>query len=304
MEKKLLNSENGQVIIFVSLILTAVLATLALVVDIGDLYLAKRKLQTAVDAAALAAAMQLAENKGETEALQAAREYLAKNYASAQMTSFNVQANSVEVRAKSDVSQAFSRLLGYKSLNISAQAQARYQVAVKVSRLVPFIVPYQQVFSHVGPEKATDFEFGADRPLNSDGTTENAQKAFFWLTDFNSQSGGTPDFYDWIVNGYPQEVAVGTLANGEGVRSSLAEALNERLKRDPTLILPVYDYTENSGSNGLYHVVGFVEFYLQGFKLNGQPKTVTGYFTEGTVAPGAGGEGAADLGVRAVWLSQ
>jgi Flp pilus assembly protein TadG len=302
--KKMVLPEKGQVIILVSILLSVLLATLALVVDVGELYLAKRKLQAACDAASLAAAVELAENKNEQAALDKAKDYLAKNYASATLTGFSVTGTSIQVKAKTKVASAFSRLFGYQDIAVAAKATASFGTAAKVSRLVPFIVPYQQVISHIGPTQAGEFEFGDDRPLTPEGTVEKEQKGFFWLTDFNSQSGGTPDFADWIVNGYPGEVAVGSLANGEGVRSALKSALEQRLSRDRTLILPVYDYTENSGSNGIYHVIGFVEFYLQDFKLNGQPKTISGYFTNGTVTPGASGAEALDLGVKTVWLQE
>lgn len=302
--KNIILQEKGQVIILVSVLLSVLLATLALVVDIGEVYLAKRKLQAACDSASLAAAVELAENKNEQTALGKAKDYLVKNYPSATLVSFNVTGTRVQVKAKTKVASAFSRLLGYQDIAVAAKATASFGTAAKVSHLVPFIVPYQQVVNHIGLNQAGEFEFGADRPLSPDGKVEKAQQGFFWLTDFNSQSGGTPDFATWIVNGYPGEVAVGSLANGEGVRSTLKSALEQRLSRDPTLILPVYDYTENSGSNGVYHVIGFAEFYLQGFNLSGQPKTVSGYFTNGTVTPGASGSEAVDLGVKTVWLKE
>lgn len=299
-----LQPEAGQVIVLVAVTMSALLAMMALVIDVGDLYLAKRNLQAAVDAASLASAIELAESQDGQKALAKAEEYLHRNYQPAVLTVFNIRGSSTEVKAKVKVDSAFSRLFGYQNVGISAKAVASYGTAEKVARLVPFIVPYQQVVNHIGASNAAVFEFGEDRPLSQEGKVDTAQKGFFWLTDFNSQSGGTPDFAAWIVNGYPEEVAVGDLANGEGVRSALKTALEQRLAKDPTIVLPVYDYTQKSGSNGTYHVIGFVEFYMQGFNLSGQPKTITGYFTNGTVTAGAGGQGAVDLGVKAVWLSE
>jgi uncharacterized repeat protein (TIGR01451 family) len=143
----------------------------------------------------------------------------------------------------------------------------------------------------------------AGRKYNT-STTGAAQKGFFWLSDFDAGSGGTPDYAYWIENGYPKEVGVGHLANGEGVKAALRAALENRLSSDPSVVLPVYDYTERGGSPGMYHVVGFAEFILTSFDLTGSPKTITGYFTDGTVVAGAGGgtPPEADFGIRAVWL--
>jgi uncharacterized repeat protein (TIGR01451 family) len=143
----------------------------------------------------------------------------------------------------------------------------------------------------------------AGRKYNA-STTGAAQKGFFWLSDFDAQSGGTPDYAYWIENGYPREVGVGSTANGEGVRSALKAAMDARLASDPSVVLPIYDYTEGGGSPGTYHVVGFAEFVLTSFDLSGSPKSVTGYFTDGTVAAGAGGGTLPDVdfGIKAVWL--
>lgn len=135
-------------------------------------------------------------------------------------------------------------------------------------------------------------------------TTGGAQKGFFWLSDFDAGSGGTPDYAYWIESGYPTEVGVGQIANGEGVKAALKAAMENRLSSDASVVLPLYDYTEGGGSPGKYHVVGFVEFVLTSFDLTGSPKTVTGYFTDGTVVAGAGGgtPPQVDFGIKAVWL--
>ena len=137
----------------------------------------------------------------------------------------------------------------------------------------------------------------------AEASTAGAQLGFFWLTDFNQGSQGTQDFADWIINGYPGAVGVGDLANGTGTRAALKSAMATRIATDPSVILPLYDRTENGGSNGTYHVVGFAEFVITDFEFTGNPKSVTGYFTNGTVTPGApGGPEAIDYGVRAIWL--
>ncbi len=140
-------------------------------------------------------------------------------------------------------------------------------------------------------------------------TTGAAQKGFFWLSDFDTGSGGTPDYASWIEGGYPKEVGVGHVANGEGVKAALKAALESRMPDELNpernhVVIPVYDYTEGGGSPGKYHIAGFVEFVITGFDLTGSPKTITGYFTDGTVAAGAGGGTLPDVdfGIKAVWL--
>ncbi|MDI6689327.1 MAG: hypothetical protein QME54_02770 [Actinomycetota bacterium] len=77
-----------------------------------------------------------------------------------------------------------------------------------------------------------------------------------------------------------------------------------RKEYDPSVVLPLYDYTKGGGSPGEYHIVGFAEFVVTDFDFKGNPKTITGYFTNGAVTTGAGGEEKPpyDFGICVVWL--
>lgn len=131
------------------------------------------------------------------------------------------------------------------------------------------------------------------------------QQGYFWLVDFDAGSGGVPQYEDWIRNGYPEEVEIGFLANGTGMKASLRDAVEWRMANHPKVILPLFDYTRESGHGGAYHVIGFAEFVITGVNFQGNPKGMTGYFTTGTVAAGSSGAGTPpDHGVTAIWLSE
>lgn len=130
-----------------------------------------------------------------------------------------------------------------------------------------------------------------------------SQEGYFWLSDFNGGSGGIPEYDRWIRDGFPEQVSVGMIANGEGVKASLKDAMIARVERDSSVVLPLYNFTEGGGSPGKYHVAGFAEFVITGFDFEGNPKTVTGYFTNGTVVDGvSGGQPEGYFGVDTVWL--
>lgn len=398
-----LTDSAGQVAIFVALVITALLSTTALVADMGMVYQERRQLQTAVDAAALAGAMDLAEGRGPAAAGESVTGYIAQN---ANLPGADVQVafpTGTAVRATAYMTRDtfFARLFKRNTVRIKASAIARYGAASKAYNLVPVIVPQQSVPGHIGAANEASFELGEDRPVDPlsisgsqngntvtytityvntsnkaidvsiwspipsggtyvagsataggtfDGTnarwsfsgvaagdsramsyaittsgglpnatayadsgqgrtesatTQGGQRGFFWLTDFDAGSGGVPDYDEWIVNGYPKAVGVGDLANGTGVKASLKSALDARVLKDALVVLPLFDYTEGGGHQGTYHVTGFAEFVITGFNLNGNPKTVTGYFTTGTVTPGVGGEDPpAYFGVNAVWLAE
>jgi len=398
--------EAGAVSIIAAFAIFSLLAVTALVIDIGLLYQERRQLQTAVDAAALAGAIDLAEGKGPEQAQAAAQLYVLQNsnVAPNQVSVDFPEANEISVTGTTTRNLMIAPIFGRKNSQVKASASAGFGPATSVQNLVPIIVPIEQVASHTGAGNIANFELGEDRPkeaftktaqiegdrikyiinyINSGNSAEdititdplsenatyvegsatnggiynsetrtltwtfaniapgdnrtvsfyvqapdvnntaylktssssktitagvsgnNPQRGFFWLCDFNAGSGGTPDLDSWIRSGYPEDVSVGFVANGEGVRASLNEALSARQQSDPRVVLPLYNFTEEGGSPGKYHVVGFAEFMITGFDLHGQPKAVSGYFTTGTVTAGSsdGILPTDDFGVTVVWLT-
>ncbi|MEW6189908.1 MAG: Tad domain-containing protein [Actinomycetota bacterium] len=431
-------NEKGAITILVASALAMLITVAALVVDLGLLYQERRQLQTAVDAAALAAAIDLAEGRDAEQAEVSAERYIIENtnVSPEQITIDYPGANRVRVICTTSRNLLLAKVFGVKDAPVKATATAAYDVASSVSNLVPIIVPLQSVTTHIGQENEAQFELGEDRPVESfsktatvdkntikytisyinttnksvditiedpipkgatyvkggvccgcgcsccssctcsqcggcdcecgccdrckcrccyhkgtntiawkfrdipsgerrtvsfmvttssssavmnntaylttsassetetASTSGSAQKGYFWLCDFDTGGGGTPDFDDWIRHGYPEEVSIGFVANGEGVRAALKDALSWRKEHDPSVVLPLYDYTKGGGSPGKYHIVGFAEFVITNFDLKGNPKTINGYFTNGTVTTGAGGEEKPpyDFGIFAVWL--
>jgi Flp pilus assembly protein TadG len=403
--RSLLKDEKGVAAIIVAIVMVSLIGTVAIVADIGLAYQEKSQLQTAVDAAALAAAEVLAENGTQQEAEAEATNYLQKNanVSPSQVTITYPTENTVRVFATTERNTVFASILGQNNIEVGSGATAQYELATTTNNLMPLIVPSQSVSDHIGEENEASFELGADRPLDSfsishvedgnvltytiiyintnsesidltlwaeipNGTCYNqgsasdngsfdgqhvnwsfsnvspddeiivtftvtktggnvgngkayaqtnlsqnqevaneggqSQQGFFWLADFNGGSSGVPEFEDWIINGYPEDVTVGMVAIGKGVKASLKSALQERMEKDPTVVLPLYNYTESAGGNKAYHVVGFSEFVITGINFHGHPKTISGYFTTGTVTSGSSdaSKEAEDFDVEAVQL--
>lgn len=293
--------ERGAVTVIIAVTLGALLAVSALAIDAGMLYQERRQMQTAVDAAALAAAHEMAE--GRTSSAEAvARDYVAKNTKSGAASVTVTFPSATQVRVSATISRDlfFARSFGSKKASLAAVATAGYGPAGSLSDLAPFLVPAQYIPPHIGSGNRFSFELGNDRPLPATG----GQGGYFWLCNYSGSGTGTSTYADWIVNGYPGEVSIGSVVNGTGVKDALKNAITERINENPSIIMPVYDSTENMGANGEYHVVGFAEFVITGFSFQGNPKTISGYFTNGRVAVSAGGGGTpgADFGIRTVWL--
>ncbi len=404
-----LNDESGVVIIIVGVAMVALLLSVAVVTDVGLLYQERRQLQTSTDAAALAAAMDMAEGKGSSDVISRAVDYVASN-ANVSPSQIQVdfpQGDQVRVVARTERNLFFSGLIGKESSRVAARSTAAFGAANGVAKLVPFIVPLQKIPDYTGAGNMGTFEIGQDRPVEAfsitqsisgdtitytitynntgnkseditvrnyipDGTVyvngsitnggaydppskmvswgfggvaqgdyrmmrfsvkvtsgsvssvndtaylttsgnnktvtastggSSAQRGYFWLCDFKGSGTGVPDYAEWIKNGYRDYVYAGDIANGVGVKDSLKDALGWRKGFNPNILVPVYSYTEGGGSPGKYHVVGFAEFVITGFDFSGNPKTISGYFTNGSVAKGIPGPTPSGyFGIDTVWL--
>lgn len=395
-----MRDERGAVTVITAIFISAIIAGMAIVADIGFLYQEKRQLQTAVDSATLAGIMELAEGGSQQDAEAIATIYLNKNtnVPPTQIEFTYPAENAFSVRSQTNRDIFFAKIFGIDDADVEASAVGNYGNASSVGDLVPIAVPASKIAGHIGEDNQALFEFGEDRPLdpfsiafeqvgdlvtytinyintrnnpvnleiwsplvsgasyingsassagvfdgtdvrwsfnsvaggesrtvtymvqatsnptttafanngvgqNAEASNNNAQEAFFWLTDFNGGPNGVPELADWIISGYPELVSIGNVPSGPGINSTLGSALDVRLGDKPEMILPVFDYTEGSGNNGMYHVTGFAKFVMTGFNVSGNPKSIAGYFIDGAVAPGSGAPGADDFGVQAIWLS-
>ena len=123
MGKFLFSNQKGQAVILTSAVCLLLLVMLALVVDMGNLYLQKTKLQTAVDAAALAGAQSL---PGSTaKARDAANQYMLNNGVTTTATIAFAESNTkIIVTVSQNVPTYFLRVIGTKTVAVGATATA------------------------------------------------------------------------------------------------------------------------------------------------------------------------------------
>ena len=121
-----IKNEKGQSIILVALLLVVLCGTTALVVDLSMVYVRKGQLQTAADAAALAAVHDLPNT---TTARNSAESYAMKNGVEAGHTTtttpYKGDPTKVEVVVTETVNYTFARVLGFNSKEVSARAVAQ-----------------------------------------------------------------------------------------------------------------------------------------------------------------------------------
>jgi hypothetical protein len=126
--------DSGQLMILAALSMTIIFGFLALAIDVGMMFRAKRNLQNAVDAAATGAALDYMFNYSQSMARTAASSAVSANYAPGAVVNVNFAPNIttayhntgtyLEVSATQSKSTFFMGLFGKKSLRIAARAVA------------------------------------------------------------------------------------------------------------------------------------------------------------------------------------
>ena len=132
-----LSSEQGQAIVFVTLMLVILIAVVGIVVDVGMAFRTQRRLQAAADAAALAGAQKLPDS---TAAEATARAYGASAGGTNRIGTVSVDegvstacvtsipgcrpVNTVSVTEDASIPTFFSKIVGFDSFNVRVKATA------------------------------------------------------------------------------------------------------------------------------------------------------------------------------------
>nr|WP_245168121.1 vWA domain-containing protein [Desulfobaculum xiamenense] len=128
--RRFLADARGSAAIFIAVALPALLALAGLGIDSSNLYMAHSRLQGAVDAAALAASLQLPYDPDMSRGLveQAAQEYLTENHPGAQLVSVapGTAVRSVQITARAKVDMMLLPVIGIGSETIEAKAMAGF----------------------------------------------------------------------------------------------------------------------------------------------------------------------------------
>jgi hypothetical protein len=288
--------QAGQTLALVAVLLVGLIAMLGLVLDGGNLYLHRRRMQNAADAGALAGAREMALDHGETAAHAAAQDYaVTRNKAETATVEvkYDVGNPVVSVVAQADVHMTFARLLGIDQLEVGALAEATYGTAGEGEGVVPIALPYTTTWMTYVPFILwdSDMEAGADRGwLNLDCRGD-------WLPPSCGDAGSAVE-KDWMRDGYPEAIEAETWIYGSsGVKGGVLLTAEV----GDLLILPVYDEIRRGyPGRDYYHVVTFAAFWVDVVDRTGTYKYIEGHFEAevmvGPISPFL------DFGVRSVLL--
>lgn len=276
-------SESGQVVPFTLIVmLGTLLGACALVLDVGAWFESGRKLQSVADAAALAAAQDL---PGSPSAAASDAQYYAQQNGSPLtsdpvISSTDSADDTVSISTTAQAPLFFARVLGINSATVHAHAVARVSGASQVpgdgydengtGEPIPLVLPAAAIPPASSFGQQVSISWGAGYQLGS---------GQFGILDFSQghDSGAPKDIADWIANGYPGTLGVGSYPGVNGnktMSSAVDDAMTSLATKQPTILLPVYT---SSGTS--FEVVGWAAFKVASWTKGSGTSTLTGSFT-------------------------
>lgn len=335
--------DRGAVLVWVGVSLVALLGMGAMVIDVGALYAERRELQNGADAAALAVAKDCAEGDCDGTGAYGDDEYdTAEHFANQnandgrsdvplvcgdhgdgaglapcpdppdvpeEASGWVLVDTSTRTEAGDEIEFVLAPVLDAADVGktVTARAVAAWG-PVGSATTIPLIFSTCE-FEFVGgsldppefPEGETTIHFH-DNQFDQEGTEDCA----------GSPSGGDfPGGFGWLAEEGDCEIDIdagGWVADKPG--NAVPNGCDPESWQDAEVLLPLFDETNGlSGSNGEYHVAGFVGFRITGYRFSGadwnssctgNDRCIHGYFTRIVSADGWIGGGGGDYGARAV----
>jgi Flp pilus assembly protein TadG len=306
-----LKSERGQALVLFAGALVMCMGMAAFVLDAGNWFRDKRRLQGTVDAAALAGAQQLPDDPGAASAQ--ASSYANKNggdVAGADIViTSQYQANdTIAVTGKRDDDGIFTKVIGISGAHITANAKARVGPPAQALHVAPMVVYCgHQLIQNCNNDHTP--QFGVQTTMNYDPM---GAPGAFGMLNLDGENGtiGSSTEADWINEGFDKYLGLGKYKSDPGAKFSstnIQDALDARMHT--VLLFPVFKTLDDQGQNAQYDIIGWIGFYLTGYDVQGNGATLHGYFTtyiaQGILAhsaPGSGGVPSSFFGVKSIQL--
>ncbi len=297
-----MRDESGQVLIMVTVYLIGLLAMLALVLDGGNIYLQRRRMQNAADAGAIAGARVLALDGTPAQAYAAAQEYtLQRN--GADTCDVTITGTLVTVVAHKNVEMTFAQIVGINQVQATARASATYKPAAGVHGLAPIaIMDFAYEFGLTYTIWDDDTEEPPDPTTGDIAGNMRGWLNFDCVWPDSCGDAGADNLSDWMLNGYPGNRPHQAWFRGSGGIKNYPVAITKARLGD-ILMIPVYDSIEDKyPGKPYYNVIKLAAFRVTAVHSTGNPKGIEGIFEYYVVgAPPSGGD---DGGLRTLVLTQ
>lgn len=253
--------ERGAIAVLVALLMVVLLGFAAISIDVGRLYAEKAELQNGADAAALGVAQHCAGGAcGDVNATAAglAAGNAGDNFAAAVPT---VSGNSVTVNTSTlnaDGSYAlahwFAPILGIDTTEVRATATAAWGSPKDGPAMLPLTFSKCQFDPpQMGVTRLIQYNTG---PSCVGSTGHAIPGGFGWLKTNDGECSAT------VKTGFETSSATGNTFAGECLGELAA-------MKNSTILIPVFEDTGSTGTNGWYKISGFAAFKITGWRFGG-----------------------------------
>ncbi|HOJ10208.1 MAG TPA: pilus assembly protein TadG-related protein [Clostridiales bacterium] len=272
---KKLNNNKGNTAIILCLLFTALLGFAAFVTDIGIVYAEKIKLYNALDAAALAAALELPDNI--EKARKVAVEYLEKNSVDPGSTVITIGSDkkSIQIEGVKNVKHLFAPILKIYSSNINAV-------------VIAAIGPAKSVKGGIRPFAVETFDYSYGSLVTLKAGAGDGYKGNYYAVALGGS--GAKIFKENALYGYNSTISIGDLIYTEtGNMADAANAIKNYINAERSSFddfpkssvrlwtVPLVDTLKVNGT-GQILVAGFGEFYVEDVTTNSGKIEITGRF--------------------------
>lgn len=278
---------RGSVAILTVVFMVPLMMCMAVVADAGRTWVAREALQNGVERAAQTTAEEWAKDAVACSPTALATASADDSSPAEVSCSTNGTGGNgtVTVSASESVDMFFSELVGRDTATVDASTTVRLRASGSASGLWPF-----GLCSHSLPVRtwvASNFTTDTDQTItfadNSAACGANV-KGNWAVLDFNGGSNSTSETMKWIDAGFPELVTVDDMVLGNtGIPSG---SLNLDSKLNTSIVLALFDTAQGSGSNALFHIVGFARARLISYTLTGSAslRDLTIRFERGVLA--------------------
>ncbi|WP_242035148.1 pilus assembly protein TadG-related protein [Mesobacillus harenae] len=293
--KKLLNRQQGNVLLLFSLALMCLMGMAGLALDGSLIYMTKSHLQKTANAAVLSGAQELTNQEAKVTVV--VNDILASHGEADSLQSLGIEMEKrVEVSLSKPISLNFMRLFGFDTINVPADASAELNAMGRAAGAAPLGID-----ERITLEYYTPYQLKVD---SSDVDTGN-----FGILALGVPGANT--YEDNLRFGYKDELRVNDVIDtqtgniADKTRSSIQERINgcsltyeQAIDRECSrvILIPVYKpYLQDSNQLKSIQITGFAYFYItdpmshNDTSIKGMfiKKTGTGYQEDGSVLRGA-----------------
>ncbi|MEN6390757.1 MAG: pilus assembly protein TadG-related protein [Syntrophomonas sp.] len=303
---KLFKNESGQSTVLVALASVVLIGFLALAIDVGLLAYQKGVLQNAADAACLAGAQELPDDRVKADTV--ARTYASTNGNADDTVSVTIPADkrSINVHIERNVPLFFAKVLGISKSDLSADATACIGVAASVPWIVPFVIakpasfnydtvyvmrmygggPYPNGYSYPSDYKAKYPAYPLTNPYPYQFDYMNVK-----ITPSSNPSREFQNYLTYLEKGYHETFTLNQkmlyyAPSSGGIPS--VDTFQKRITADHNtdytkarigdprvMLIPIVDklLPRNTSENTKVTIIGFVGFYLQAVHKNSYYET-------------------------------